>query len=108
MRKSFPSIAAGALLTSLSLFLLALVYPRLFALFGLLFVTSCIILGLSIIAAVPKVPELIYKAIKKPETAKQESTTCGYCGVILREDLTYCPNCGAPVKKGRGRIVDNG
>jgi hypothetical protein len=69
MRKSLPSIAVGALLSSISLFLLALVYPRLFALFGLLFVTACIILGLSLIAAVPKVPELIYRAIRKPETA---------------------------------------
>ena len=99
MRKSLPSIAIGALLTSISLFLLALAYPRLFPLFGLLFVTACIILGLSLIAAVPKVPGLIYKAIRKPETVKQESTTCGYCGLILREDLTYCPNCGAPVKE---------
>ena len=100
MRKSLPSIAVGALLTSISLFLLALAYPKLFPLFGLLFVTSCIILGLSLIAAVPKVPELIYRTLRKRETAKQESTTCGYCGVVLKEDLTYCPNCGAPVKKG--------
>ena len=99
MRKSLPSIAVGAILTSISLFLLALAYPRLFALFGLLFVTSCIILGLSLIAAIPKVPELLYRAIRKPETAKQESTTCGYCGVLLPEKSVYCPNCGATVKE---------
>jgi uncharacterized paraquat-inducible protein A len=99
MRKSLPSIAVGALFTSISLFLLALAYPRLFALFGLLFVTAYIILGLSLIAAVPKVPELIYRAIRKPETVKQESATCGYCGVVLPEKSIHCPNCGAPVKE---------
>ena len=97
MRKSLPSIAVGAILASISLFLLALAYPRLFALFGLLFVTACIILGLSLIAAVPKVPELIYKTIRKPETVRQESTTCRYCGVVLPEKSIHCPNCGAPV-----------
>lgn len=97
MRKSLPSIATGALIASISLFLLALAYPRLFALFGLLFVTACIILGLSLIAAVPKVPELLYRAIRKPEPSKQESTTCGYCGVLLPEKSVNCPNCGAPV-----------
>jgi len=99
MRKSLPSIAVGALLTSISLFLLALAYPRLFPLFGLLFVTACIILGLSLIAAIPKAPELLYRTIRKPETAKQGSTTCGYCGVVLPENSVHCPNCGAPVKE---------
>ena len=99
MRKSLPSIAVGALLTSISLFLLALAYPRLFALFGLLFVTACIILGLSLIAAVPKVPGLIYKDIRKPETVEQETRTCGYCGVVVPENSVHCPNCGAPVKE---------
>ena len=99
MRKSLPSIAIGAFLASISLFLLALAYPRLFALFGLLFVTSCIILWLSLIDVVPKVPELIYRDIRKPETAKQESTTCGYCGIVLPEKSVRCPNCGAPVKE---------
>ena len=91
----------GALMSSISLFLLAVAYPRLFPLFGLLFVTSCIILGLSLIAVISRVPELIYKAIRKRETVKQESTTCGYCGVVLPENSVHCPNCGAPVKMFR-------
>jgi uncharacterized paraquat-inducible protein A len=99
MRKSLPSIAVGALLTSISLFLLALAYPRLFPLLGLLFVTACIILGLSLIAAIPKASELLYRAIRKSETAKQERATCGYCGVVLPEKSVRCPNCGAPVKE---------
>ena len=99
MRKSLPSIAVGALLTSISLFLLALAYPKLFPLFGLLFVTACIILGLSLIAAIPKALELIYKAIRKSESVEQESATCGYCGVVLPEKSVRCPNCGAPVKE---------
>ena len=77
MRKSLPSIAVGALLTSISLFLLALAYPRLFALFGLLFVTACVILGLSLIAAVPKVPELLYRAIRKPERRNRRVQLAG-------------------------------
>ena len=90
MRKSLLSIATGALITSFSLFLLALAYPKLFSLFGLLFVTACIILGLSLIAAIPKAPELIYKAIRKRETLKQDYEC------IIREE-----------KKERGRTVDN-
>lgn len=73
MRKSLASIAIGAFITSLSLFLLALAYPKLFALLGLLFVTACIILGLSIIAVMQKAPGLIYKAIRKLETAKMRA-----------------------------------
>jgi len=99
MKKSLFSIAAGALLTSISLFLLAVAYPMLFPLFGLLSVTACIILGLSLIADIPKVPKLIYKAIKKPETVEQESTTCRYCGVVMPKKSVRCPNCGAPVKE---------
>ena len=100
MRRSLVSIAIGALLTSLSLFLLALAYPKLFALFGLLSVTACIILGLSLIAALPKIPELIYKAIRKSRPSEKESETCKYCGLALQENSSYCPNCGSPVKKG--------
>lgn len=61
MRKSLVSIAMGALMTALSLFLLALAYPKLFSLFGLLSVTAFIILGLSLLAAVP---ELVCKALE--------------------------------------------
>ena len=99
MRKSISSIAMGAFITSISLFLLALAYPKLFALFGILFVTACIIFGLSLLAETPKVPELIYEAIRKSEDTKKEGETCKYCGLTLPENATYCPNCGAPVRK---------
>ena len=99
MRKSIASIAAGAFITTFSLFLLVIAFPQLFALFGLLFVTSCIILGLSLIAALPRAPALIYKTLRKTEETEEKGVVCSYCGFALPENATYCPNCGAPLKK---------
>ena len=62
MRKNIATIAVGAFMTALSLFLLSIVYPRLFALFGLLFVTASIVLGLTVLAAFPKVAGQIWRA----------------------------------------------
>jgi len=100
MRKNMSSIATGAFITTISLFLLTLAYPRLFALFGLLFVTACIVLGLSMIASIPKAVELVYEAFRKRETARERGATCGYCGLELAGESAYCPNCGASAKKG--------
>ena len=99
MRKSISQIAINAFIASLSLFLFALAYPKLLAVFGLLFVTACIILGVSLIAALPRTPELIYNVIRKSDDTKKEGETCKYCGLTLPENATYCPNCGAPVRK---------
>lgn len=96
MRKSIASIAAGALMTALSLFLLFIAYPQLFALFGLLFITSCIILGLSLMAVLPKVPAKIYGYFRKPEKKEEGQRFCSYCGTVLPEGSTYCPRCGGP------------
>lgn len=100
MRKSLLPIAVGAITTAISLFLLALAYPRLFALFGLLSVSACIILGLSMIASIPKAVELAYEAFRKREITRERGATCGYCGLELAGESTYCPNCGASAKKG--------
>ena len=97
MRKSIFSIAVGAFVTSVSLFLLSLAYPRLFALFGLLFVTACIILGLSIIAALPKVPATIYSYLHKSQKKEREQKFCRYCGIPLPEGVTSCPRCGGSI-----------
>jgi len=96
MRKSIASIAAGALITTLALFLLSIAYPQLFALFGLLFVTSCIILGLSLIVALPKAPAKIYGYFRRPEKKEEGRRFCSYCGTVLSEGSTYCPRCGGP------------
>ena len=96
MRKSIFSIAVGAFITSVSLFLLSLAYPRLIALFGLLFLTACIILGLSIIAAIPKVPAKIISYLHKSQKKEGEHKFCRYCGAALPEGVTSCPTCGGP------------
>ena len=62
MMRSIATVAIGALITALSLFLLSLVYPKLFALFGMFFVTACIILGLAVLAAFPKIAREIWLA----------------------------------------------
>lgn len=83
MKKGLVSITTGAFLTAISLFLLALAYPKLFALFGLLFVTTCVIVGLSLMATIPRGLELLYATIRKSDASKRVSTVCKYCGLAL-------------------------
>jgi len=99
MRKNLVSKIAGIVITAISLFLLTLIYPRLFALFGLLFVTACVILGLSLIASIPRGLELTLDAIRRSDASKRESAVCDYCGLALPTNSAHCPNCGAPVNK---------
>lgn len=98
MKRSLISIAAGAFLSAVSLFFLALVYPRLLALFGLLLVTACVVLALSLIAAIPKGLELAYNTLRESGSLKKEVMTCKYCGSTLITATDRCPNCGAPTR----------
>lgn len=98
MKRSLTSIAAGAFISAVSLFFLALAYPRLLTLFGLLLVTACVILALSLIAAIPKGLELAYNTLRESESLKKEAMKCKYCGSALITPTDRCPNCGAPTR----------
>jgi len=99
MKNSLVSIAVGAFMTAISLFLLAIAYPKLFALLGLLLVTACIVFGLSLIGAIPKGLGLAYSAIEKFESVNKEAANCRYCGLSLPTNSDRCPNCGAATRQ---------
>jgi hypothetical protein len=96
MKKSPVSIAVAAFMTAISFFLLALAYPKLFVLLGLLLVTACVIFGLFLIAAIPEATESICKSIREFGASEEESDRCKYCGMTIPSSLSNCPNCGAP------------
>ena len=70
--KESSSHRNGALTSTISLLLLAIAYRPLFALFGLMFVTACIILGLSLLAAFPKLVKEIWHAFVEYMAEREE------------------------------------
>jgi hypothetical protein len=101
VKRSLISIATGAFVSAVSLLFLALAYPRLMTLFGLLLVTACVVLALSLIAAIPKGLELAYNTIRESGSVKKEVMTCKYCGSALITATDRCPNCGAPTRTAK-------
>lgn len=63
-RNSLLTITIGAIITTVALFMFSLAYPQMFALFSLLFVFSMIIIGLSLLAYVPRIPALVISMIR--------------------------------------------
>jgi hypothetical protein len=98
VKRSLISFAVGAFLSALSLFFLTLAYPLLLTLVGLLLVTACVVLALSLIAAIPKGLELAISRIRDSGSSKKEVMTCKYCGSALMTAVDRCPNCGAPTR----------
>lgn len=72
-------------------------------LFAIILLVSGIVIALSLMAYAFEHPRgilnLTRKVLKRTyeKTRREERRACKYCGSTLGENLTHCPNCGAPV-----------
>lgn len=71
-RNSLFTIAFGAIITAVALLMFSVAYPQLFALFSMLAFVSVVILALSMLAYVPRIPSIILAMIRETERRRKE------------------------------------